>query len=280
MLMMTRLQQCNATWPYQNLEQWLLDTLEASARRLGTHLARTRFPFAIVRNDSREPSARDFCRTPVSPHGLQPSWSSHASLLIGSDPTFESLVWKGYAVSKQQCMVMAYPESAQERAKLAGTSASKLDDRRPAPDAPACNVTLREAVNGVNAVNAVQPVPRGTSSIWASGGCRGAFACNGQRTGLCGTKGSTRRVLCSCAENATRRSALSALLNQHSAFIGSQATKTEAGRVCNVSLLQEVSSAAPCILGQSFGCVDRITAASASAACFAIELAGQTRVET
>ena len=72
MRMVTRLQQCNGTWPYQSLEQWLLDTLEASARGLGTHLARTRFPFAIVRNGSREPSARDFCQTPVCLQSLKP----------------------------------------------------------------------------------------------------------------------------------------------------------------------------------------------------------------
>ena len=236
--MISQFQQCSATWPHPDLEHWLLHSLETSTRGLGTHVTRTRFPFAIVRNDSHEQSAKDFCRTP------------------------------GYAVSKPQCMQRAYPESVQ-RAKSTGASDTLYHDRLLRADAPTCNAALREA----------------TSNMWVSGGCRGTFVCNGHRTGLCGASasavrhGSTRRVLCSCAENATKRSLLNPLLNQHSAFIGSQATSAtvQAGRACNVSLLQPVSAAAPCTLGYNFGCVESITVAAASAACFAVELASSSQ---
>ena len=55
---------CNGSWPYSDLEHWLLDSLTASAARIGALVKRVRFPVAIVRNDSLEPSAQRFCENP------------------------------------------------------------------------------------------------------------------------------------------------------------------------------------------------------------------------
>ena len=47
-------------WP--NLESWLLASLNATANALGAPLVQFSFPFAVVRNSSLAPSAREFCQ--------------------------------------------------------------------------------------------------------------------------------------------------------------------------------------------------------------------------
>ena len=104
-----------------------------------------------------------------------------------------------------------------------------------------CTVVLRELVAArgpcIRGRTFACVTEHGASMMWVQDGCRGAFTCDGEGTGICGDKRDQRRHWCPCHKNASRGS-----LSAHSCRLCLAGSRVPCGALCSLAVFSLLSA--------------------------------------